>query len=58
MLDYRILKPRKDASAESPMLVMLYGYGADMNDLFGFAAMLPEDLLVLSLDAPLRPLAC
>lgn len=54
MLDFRILKPRKNASPNSPLLVMLHGYGADMNDLFGFASMLPEELYILSLDAPLR----
>lgn len=54
MLDYKILKPRKNASPNNPLLVMLHGYGADMNDLFGFASMLPEELYILSLDAPLR----
>jgi phospholipase/carboxylesterase len=54
MLDYKILKPRKNTSPNSPLLVMLHGYGADMNDLFGFASMLPEELYILSLDAPLR----
>ena len=47
MLDYKILKPRKNTSPNSPLLVMLHGYGADMNDLFGFASMLPEELYIL-----------
>lgn len=38
-----------------PLLVLLHGYGADENDLFGLASYLPGGLAVASVAAPLTP---
>ena len=38
-----------------PLLVLLHGYGADENDLFGLAPYLPEGMAVASVAAPLTP---
>lgn len=52
-LEYRVLQPRKQTN-NPPALVMLHGYGADMNDLYSFATMLPPELLIISIQAPRR----
>lgn len=44
---------RADASA--PLLVLLHGYGADENDLFGLVPYLPEGVSVAAVAAPLAP---
>ncbi|KAA0962982.1 alpha/beta fold hydrolase [Microbacterium sp. ANT_H45B] len=38
-----------------PLLVLLHGYGADENDLFGLAPYLPEGIALASVAAPLAP---
>lgn len=38
-----------------PLLVLLHGYGADENDLFGLVPYLPEGIAVASVAAPLVP---
>lgn len=38
-----------------PLLVLMHGYGADENDLFGLARFLPDDIAVASVAAPLTP---
>lgn len=38
-----------------PLLVLLHGYGADENDLFGLIPYLPEGIAVASVAAPLAP---
>jgi phospholipase/carboxylesterase len=38
-----------------PLLVLLHGYGADENDLFGLVPYLPEGIAVASVAAPLAP---
>jgi phospholipase/carboxylesterase len=38
-----------------PLLVLLHGYGADENDLFGLVPHLPEGFAVASVAAPLSP---
>ncbi len=38
-----------------PLLVLLHGYGADENDLFGLLPYLPERIAVASVAAPLAP---
>lgn len=35
-----------------PGLILLHGYGSDENDLFSFAAELPEELFIISVRAP------
>lgn len=44
---------RADASA--PLLVLLHGYGADENDLFGLVPYLPTEVSVAAVAAPLAP---
>lgn len=41
--------------AGKPLLVLLHGYGADENDLFGLRSYLPEGIVVAALAAPLSP---
>ena len=43
----------EEARAGKPLLVMLHGYGANEQDLFGLADMLPEEFAVASVRAPL-----
>ncbi|MEJ1088612.1 alpha/beta fold hydrolase [Microbacterium sp. Mu-80] len=43
--------PRED----KPLLVLLHGYGADENDLFGLVPYLPEGIAVAAVAAPLTP---
>ena len=50
---YRVREPLKKTE-NPPLVLMLHGYGADMNDLFTFAAELPETALVISAQAPHR----
>ena len=38
----------------APVMFMLHGYGSDENDLFSFASELPEELLIISLQAPYK----
>lgn len=41
--------------AGMPLLVLLHGYGADENDLFGLVPYLPDGIAVASVAAPLTP---
>lgn len=36
----------------APLLIMFHGYGSDENDLFSFASELPEELFIISTQAP------
>lgn len=36
----------------APLIIMMHGYGSDENDLFSFASELPEEFLIISLQAP------
>ena len=36
----------------APLLILFHGYGSEENDLFSFAAELPEELFVISVRAP------
>ena len=38
--------------SEAPLLILLHGYGSNENDLFSFAADLPEELCIIALRAP------
>ncbi|WP_372917031.1 alpha/beta hydrolase [Salegentibacter sp.] len=55
-LQHLIRKPAV-ISKETPLLIMLHGYGSDENDLFSFAEELPGELLILSVRAtyPMQP---
>lgn len=51
-LHYLIRKP-KTKSENPPLLILLHGYGSNEQDLFSFADELPDDLLIVSAQAPL-----
>ena len=50
-LHHLVRKPAID-SKNTPLLIMLHGYGSDENDLFSFAEELPGEFLILSVRAP------
>ena len=50
-LQYVVRKPLKE-TANPPVLILLHGYGSNEQDLFSFAAELPKELLIISLQAP------
>jgi len=51
-LQYLVRKPKLN-SGPSPLLLLLHGYGSNEKDLFSFASELPEELLIISIQAPL-----
>ena len=50
---YSVVK-RSSLSKNSPLLILLHGYGSDENDLFSFAEELPNELCIISLRAPIK----
>jgi len=55
---HHIIKEPTVKKEKTPVLFMFHGYGSDENDLFSFAAELPEELFIISVRAPypMRPL--
>ncbi|MCF6351332.1 MAG: alpha/beta fold hydrolase [Flavobacteriaceae bacterium] len=51
-LEY-IVKQPKTTAKNPPLLILLHGYGSNEQDLFSFASELPDDLLIISAQAPL-----
>ncbi|MFL0086722.1 alpha/beta hydrolase [Tenacibaculum maritimum] len=49
---YHIVRAPKKTSENPPLLVLLHGYGSNEQDLFSFAEELPEELLIVSAQAP------
>ena len=49
---YYIKKEPKNLTSETPLLILLHGYGSNEQDLFSFAEELPEDFLIISARAP------
>lgn len=49
---HHIIKEPGVKREKSPVIILLHGYGSDANDLFAFASELPEELLVISAQAP------
>lgn len=49
---YHITKPVKNITAETPVLFMFHGYGSNEEDLFSFASELPDEVFVISVQAP------
>lgn len=49
---HHLIKEPKNKTGKSPVLIMLHGYGSDANDLFSFSGELPEDLFIISAQAP------
>lgn len=50
-LKYIVRKPLKEAT-NPPLLILLHGYGSNEQDLFSFAEELPDELLIISAQAP------
>lgn len=50
-LEYVVREP-KVASDKTPLILLIHGYGSNMDDLFSFATELPEQALVISVQAP------
>ena len=50
-LQYIVREPKK-GTKNAPLLILLHGYGSNEQDLFSFAEELPEDLLIVSAQAP------
>ncbi|SNR59347.1 phospholipase/carboxylesterase [Lutibacter agarilyticus] len=50
-LKYIIREP-KTPSENTPLLILLHGYGSNEEDLFSFAGELPDELLIISARAP------
>ena len=51
-LEHQIRYPKKPQT-NPPLLIMLHGYGSNEEDLFSFAQELPDELLIISVRAPL-----
>ncbi|MFD1316671.1 alpha/beta hydrolase [Namhaeicola litoreus] len=51
-LQYLVRKPKSELS-KAPLLLLLHGYGSNEKDLFSFASELPDELLIVSAQAPL-----
>lgn len=49
---HHIIKEPAVKSENTPLLIMLHGYGSDENDLFSFAEELPQELFIISVRAP------
>lgn len=52
-LKYLIRDP-KTKTENTILLLMLHGYGSNYDDLFSFAEELPEELLIISVQAPIK----
>ncbi|MDP5106129.1 MAG: phospholipase [Polaribacter sp.] len=50
-LDYISREP-KIKTENPPLLILLHGYGSNMEDLFSFSEELPDELLIISAEAP------
>ena len=50
-LHYLVREP-KNKKQNPPLLILLHGYGSNEQDLFSFAEELPEELLIISAQAP------
>ena len=53
MLSYRI-KKSKQIKGPYPAIILIHGYGSNMDDLFSFANYLPEQYTIISINAPLE----
>lgn len=47
-----IIRPSSLTNKKAPVLFMLHGYGSNEEDLFSFAAELPEELCIIAVRAP------
>ena len=53
MLSYRI-KKSKQIKGPYPAIILIHGYGSNVDDLFSFANYLPEQYTIISIHAPLE----
>ena len=51
-LEYVVRQP-KVSIENPPLLILLHGYGSNEQDLFSFASELPDELLIISVRAPM-----
>jgi phospholipase/carboxylesterase len=49
---HHIIRAPKPATEKAPVLFLFHGYGSNEEDLFSFAAELPEELFIVSVRAP------
>lgn len=49
---HHIIRVPKNTTEKAPAIILLHGYGSNEEDLFSFAAELPEELFVISVRAP------
>lgn len=49
---HHIVREPKTKQANPPLLILLHGYGSNEHDLFSFASELPDELLIVSAQAP------
>jgi phospholipase/carboxylesterase len=49
---YHLVRQPKIQQKKSPLLLLLHGYGSNEEDLFSFAAQLPDEYLIISARAP------
>ena len=49
---YHLVRQPKVQQDKSPLLLLLHGYGSNEEDLFSFAAQLPDEYLIISARAP------
>ena len=49
---HHIIREAKTTAKKAPVIILLHGYGSNEEDLFSFAAELPEELFVISARAP------
>lgn len=49
---YHIIR-KSTRTENAPLLIMLHGYGSDEADLFSFSGELPQDIFIISVQAPI-----
>jgi phospholipase/carboxylesterase len=49
---YHLVRESKVKQAKNPLLLLLHGYGSNEEDLFSFAAQLPDEYFIVSARAP------
>lgn len=54
-LDKTVVRWSTPDRTNKPLLVLLHGYGANEDDLFGLASYLPDDFAIAAVRAPLNP---
>jgi phospholipase/carboxylesterase len=49
---YHLVREPKVKKDKNPLLLLIHGYGSNEEDLFGFAAQLPDEYYIISVRAP------